>query len=84
MVDDRVSDVPVTKKTRHQLLKFKGFGPEPDLWVVETLPRNKSVVTMSMESSLSALEAAWLKTSQARLERLQEFLKAFVEEKIET
>ena len=82
MVDNRVSDVPVTKKTRHQLLKFKGFGP--DLWVVETLPRNKSVVTMSMESSLSALEAAWLKTSQARLERLQEFLKAFVEEKIET
>ena len=82
MVDDRVSDVPVTKKPRHQLLKFKGIFS--DLWVVETLPRNKSVVTMSMESRLSALEAAWLKTSQARLERLQEFLKAFVEEKIET
>ena len=64
MVDDRVSDVPVTKKPRHQLLKFKGIFS--DLWVVETLPRNKSVVTMSMESRLSALEAgqAQLETSQ--------------------
>ena len=82
MVDDRVSDVPVTKKPRHQLLKFKGIFS--DLWVVETLPRNKSVVTMSMESRLSALEAGWLETSQARLAMDQEFLKEFVKEKIET